>query len=199
MMTARATRILLIVSAFTAGLVLCLAVIMLVAERNPSRVASTTAVIGGPFQLVDQEGRSVSAQELKGRPFLVFFGFTHCPDVCPTTLFEVSEVLRELGPDADKVNALFVTVDPERDTPEKLKDYLSSFDRHLTGLTGSPEAIAAITKSYRVYVKKVPQGEGYTMDHTAIVYLMDKEGRFVAPFSLKRRPADAATDLRKYL
>jgi protein SCO1/2 len=198
-MTARATRILLIVSAFAAGLVLCLAVIALVAQRIPGAGIPTAAAIGGPFQLVNQDGRGVSAQDLKGHPFLVFFGFTHCPDVCPTTLFEVSEVLRALGPDADKVNALFVTVDPERDTPDKLKEYLSSFDPHLTGLTGSPEAVAAMTKAYRVYVKKVPQAEGYTMDHTAIVYLMDKEGRFVAPFSLKRQPADAAADLRKYL
>jgi protein SCO1 len=198
-MTTRASRILLIVSAFVAGLVLCFGVIILVAQRNSGPVASMTAAIGGPFQLVDQNGRGVSAQDLKGRPFLVFFGFTHCPDVCPTTLFEVSEVLRALGPDADKVNALFVSVDPERDTPDKLKEYLSSFDPHLTGLTGSPEAIAAMTKSYRAYVKKVPQGDGYTMDHTAIVYLMDKDGRFVAPFSLKRKPAEAAADLKKYL
>jgi protein SCO1/2 len=198
-MPARATRIFLIVLAFVAGLGLCFSVIWLVAPRGPGPIAPATGAIGGSFELVNQDGRTVSAQDLKGRPFLVFFGFTHCPDVCPTTLFEVSEVLRALGPDADKVNALFVTVDPERDTPDKLKDYLSSFDSHLTGLTGSSEAIAAMTKSYRVYVKKVPQADGYTMDHTAIVYLMDKEGRFVAPFSLKRRPADAAADLRKYL
>jgi protein SCO1/2 len=198
-MTARATRILLVLSAFVAGLVLCFGVILLVAGRGGSPIAQTTAAIGGPFQLVDQDGRPVSDQDLKGHPFLVFFGFTHCPDVCPTTLFEVSEVLRALGPDADKVNALFVTVDPERDTPDKLKDYLASFDPHLRALTGQPPAIDAIAKAYRVYVKKVPQENGYTMDHTAIVYLMDKDGRFVAPFSLKRRPADAAADLRRYL
>ncbi len=198
-MTARATRILLVLSAFVAGLVLCFGVILLVAGRGGSPIAQTTAAIGGPFQLVDQDGRPLSDQDLKGHPFLVFFGFTHCPDVCPTTLFEVSEVLRALGPDADKVNALFVTVDPERDTPDKLKDYLASFDPHLRGLTGQSPAIEAIAKAYRVYVKKVPQENGYTMDHTAIVYLMDKDGRFVAPFSLKRRPADAAADLRRYL
>jgi protein SCO1 len=198
-MTARAARILLVLSAFVAGLVLCFGVILVVAGRGGSPIAQTTAAIGGPFQLVDQDGRPVSDQDLKGHPFLVFFGFTHCPDVCPTTLFEVSEVLRALGPDADKVNALFVTVDPERDTPDKLKDYLASFDPHLRALTGQPPAIDAIAKAYRVYVKKVPQENGYTMDHTAIVYLMDKDGRFVAPFSLKRRPADAAADLRRYL
>lgn len=198
-MTARATRILLVLSAFVAGLVLCFGVILLVAGRGGSPIAQTTAAIGGPFQLVDQDGRPLSDQDLKGHPFLVFFGFTHCPDVCPTTLFEVSEVLRALGPDADKVNALFVTVDPERDTPDKLKDYLASFDPHLRGLTGQSPAIEAIAKAYRVYVKKVPQENGYTMDHTAIVYLMDKEGRFVSPFNLKRTTDAAAADLRRYL
>jgi protein SCO1/2 len=198
-MTARAVRILLILSAFLTGLVLCLAVILLVAGRTPSTIVPTISAIGGPFQLVDQDGRTVSDRDLSGRPFLVFFGFTHCPEICPTTLFEVSEVLRALGPDADKVQALFITVDPERDTPDKLKDYLSSFDPHLRGLTGDAAAVAAVTKAYRVYVRKVPQDSGYTMDHTAIVYLMDKTGRFVAPFSLKRRAAEAAADLRKYL
>jgi protein SCO1/2 len=108
--------------------------------------------------------------------------------------------MRRLGPDADRTRALFVTVDPERDTPEKLKDYLSSFDPHVIGVTGDAEAIAGITKAYRVYSKKIPlDGGGYSMDHTAIVYLMDKQGRFVAPFSLKRTPEAAAADLRRYL
>jgi protein SCO1/2 len=115
-------------------------------------------------------------------------------------LFEVSEVMRRLGPDADRTAALFITVDPERDTPDKLKDYLSSFDPHLRGITGNPDAVAAVAKAYRVYYKKVPtEGDDYTMDHTAIVYLMDKNGRFVAPFSLRRSPEAAADDLRRYL
>jgi protein SCO1/2 len=130
----------------------------------------------------------------------VFFGFTHCPDVCPTTLFEVSEVLRALGPRAKDVRALFVTVDPERDTPAVLKDYLSSFDPRVIGVTGDAEAVAAIEKSYRVYAKKVPlEGGNYTMDHTALVYLMDKNGRFVAPFKMKRRPEEAAAEIERYL
>jgi len=142
----------------------------------------------------------VSEQDFKGHPFLVFFGFTHCPDVCPTTLFEVSEILRSLGPDADRARAVFITVDPERDTPAVMKDYLSSFDPHLAGLTGDPAAVAAVAKVYRVYYKKVPLDQGgYTMDHTAIVYLMDKDGRFVAPFNLKRPAEAAAADLRRYL
>jgi protein SCO1/2 len=149
--------------------------------------------------LVDQDSKPISDTDLKGKPFLVFFGYTHCPDVCPTTLFEVSEVLRALGNDAEKTRALFITVDPERDTPTVLKDYLSSFDPRLRGVTGDVTQINAVEKSYRVYAKKVPTTAGdYTMDHTALVYLMDKQGRFIAPFNLKRSPSEAAADLRRY-
>jgi protein SCO1 len=130
----------------------------------------------------------------------VFFGFTHCPDICPTTLFDISQVLRKLGPDVDRTGAVFITVDPQRDTPTVMKDYLSNFDPHLVGLTGSQAQIDAAIKAYRVYAKKVPLDNGdYTMDHTAVVYLMDKDGHFVAPFNLKRTPQAAADDLRRYL
>ena len=198
-MKARAAQILLIVAGFLAGVASIVLVVLLVTGRDP--VPGTgAAAIGGPFTLTDQNGRTVTDKDLRGHPFLVFFGFTHCPDVCPTSLFEISEVLGKLGPDAQKVSALFVTIDPERDTPAEMKDYLSSFNPHLVGLTGDPAAIAAVAKEYRVYVKKVPLDNGdYTMDHTALVYLMDKEGRFVTPFNLKRTPEDAAADLRRYL
>ena len=117
-----------------------------------------------------------------------------------TALFEVSEIFRNLGPDADRVRAFFFTVDPERDNPAALKEYLSSFDPRLSGLTGSLEDIAAVAKSYRAIYRKVPLDQGgYTMDHTAIVYLMDKQGRFVAPFSLKRTTEASAAELRKHL
>jgi protein SCO1/2 len=142
----------------------------------------------------------VSDADIKGKPFLVFFGFTHCPDICPTTLFEISQVMKTLGPDADRTGALFITVDPERDTPAVLKDYLSNFDPHLRGLTGNRPSIDAAIKAYRVYAKKVPLENGdYTMDHTAVVYLMDKDGNFVAPFSVGRTPEAEAADLRRYL
>jgi protein SCO1/2 len=197
---ARSLRILVIGAAFLAGLALCLGVMLVLSDRLSSPVAQQVAAIGGPFKLIDQNGQTLTDQDLKGHPFLVFFGFTHCPDVCPTTLFEVSEILRALGPDADRTRALFITVDPERDTAPIMKDYLSSFDPHLLGGTGDPAAIAAVAKAYRVYYKKVPlEDGGYTMDHTAIVYLMDKNGRFVAPFSLKRTTEAAAADLRRYL
>jgi protein SCO1/2 len=199
-MTARNSRILVMAAAFLAGLALCFGVVLILAGRLSSPVAQQIAAIGGPFKLTNQDGQVVTDQDLKGHPFLVFFGFTHCPDVCPTTLFEVSEILRALGPDANRTRALFITVDPERDTPAVMKDYLSSFDPHLSGLTGDPEQIAAVAKAYRVYFKRVPLEQGgYTMDHTAIVYLMDKTGRFVSPFNVKRPIDTAAADLRRYL
>jgi protein SCO1/2 len=199
-MTTRSVRVLLVAGAFLTGLILCFAVILLVSGRVSAPSVTQIATIGGPFSLTDQNGRTVTDRDLKGHPFLVFFGFTHCPDVCPTALFEASEIMRALGPDADRVRVLFVTVDPERDTPTTLKDYLSSFDPHLSALTGDPEAVAAMAKAYRVYYKKVPLSEGgYTMDHTAIVYLMNKDGKFVSPFNIKRPPEVAAADLRKYL
>ncbi len=198
-MTARVSRVVPVLGAFLAGLVLVLVAILFIAGRSSS-IEPAAAAVGGPFQLEDEDGKAVSDADMKGRPFLVFFGFTHCPDVCPTTLFEISELMRSLGKDADRTAALFITVDPERDTPEKLKDYLSNFDPHVRGLTGDPAAVAAVTKAYRVYTKKVPLENGdYTMDHTAVVYLMDKNGRFVAPFNMKRTPDEEAAELRRYL
>jgi protein SCO1 len=156
------------------------------------------AAVGGPFTLLDQNGKTVTEKALQGRPSLVFFGFTHCPDVCPTTLYQMTQVYTELGGDADKVGSFFVTVDPERDTPEQLKTYLSSFDPHIVGLTGDRAAVDPVLKAYRVYSKKVPtNGDDYTMDHTALVYLMDREGRFVGAFNLQRPPAEAAKELAK--
>ena len=161
--------------------------------------APPVASIGGPFTLTAANGQTVTDKDFRGEPTLVFFGYTHCPDVCPATLFEISEVLRALGPDK-KAAALFITVDPERDTPAIMKDYLSSFDPRIVGLTGSREAVDPVLREFRVYSRKVP-GEGgeYTMDHTALIYLMDRQGRFVRPFRLDRTPAEAAAELSRYL
>ena len=199
-MNAKASRIFLIFAAFLGGLVLFFGAIIFVTGRAPSPIGPAVAAVGGPFHLEDQNGQPVSDADMKGKPFLVFFGFTHCPDICPTTLFEISQVMKALGPDADRTGALFITVDPERDTPAVLKDYLSNFDPHLRGLTGNRPAIDAAIKAYRVYAKKIPLENGdYTMDHTAVVYLMDKDGNFVAPFSVGRTPEAEAADLRRYL
>jgi protein SCO1 len=194
----RVSRTLPMIGAFLCGLAVVFAVIVYFGGRAP--IGPAVAAVGGPFRLEDQNGRPVTDQDMKGRPFLVFFGYTHCPDICPTTLFDMSQVLQKLGPDADRTGALFITVDPERDTPAVMKDYLSNFDPHVRGLTGDQNAVNAAIKAYRVYAKKVPLEHGdYTMDHTAIVYLMDKNGRFVAPFNLKQTPDAAAAELRKYL
>ena len=191
-------RPLVIAAAFAASLVLGLLIVFW-AVGGVSKVAQPAA-IGGPFQLTDQNGKAFTDKNLKGKPTLIFFGYTHCPDVCPTSLFEISEVLRAMGKDADKVNAVFISVDPERDTPATMKDYLSSFDPHLEGLSGDPAETAKVITSYRVYAKKVPTKDGdYTMDHTALIYLMDRDGRFVSPFNLKRTPEEAAVELKRYL
>jgi protein SCO1 len=191
-------RTLVIVTAFTASLLIGLLVMLW--AMGGVRGVTAPAAIGGPFQLTDQSGAVVTEKNLQGKPSLVFFGFTHCPDICPTSLFEMSEILRAMGKDADRVNAYFISVDPERDNKEAMKDYLSSFDPHLKGLTGDPEAISKVLSAYRVYARKVPLKDGdYTMDHTALTYLMDRDGRFVAPFNLNRKPEEAAADLKKYL
>jgi protein SCO1/2 len=194
----RTTRPLVVVAAFAASLAIGLLAVLWL--TGGLRGVTAPAAIGGPFQLSDQTGQVVTERNLKGHPTLIFFGFTHCPDVCPTSLFEISEVLRAMGKDADRVNAWFVSVDPERDTPAAMKDYLSSFDPHLRGLTGDPDAVAKVISAYRVYAKKVPLKDGdYTMDHTALIYLMDRDGNFVAPFNLKRKPEEAAADLKRFL
>ena len=195
----RTIRVLVLAAAFLAGAA-ALAAIAIVIWPRGGEMAVSPSSIGGPFRLTDQNGRTVTDADFKGKPFLVFFGFTHCPDVCPTALFDMSEAFRRLGPDAEKMSALFISVDPERDTPEKLKDYLQSFHPGISALTGTQAEIDAVTKAYKAYAKKVPlDGGEYTMDHTAIVYLMDREGRFVAPFNLKRPADEAAKDLRRYL
>jgi len=194
----RTVRPLVIVASFAASLLVGLLIVLW--ALGGMRGVTAPAAIGGPFQLTDQAGQTVTEQNLKGKPTLIFFGFTHCPDVCPTSLFEISEVLKAMGKDADRVNAFFVSVDPERDTAAAMKDYLASFDPHLKGLTGNPDSVAKVLSAYRVYSKKVPLKDGdYTMDHTALIYLMDRDGHFVAPFSLKRTPEQAAADLKRYL
>src|ERR1700759_5141880 len=195
---AATNRTLVIVTAFTASLLIGLLVMLW--AMGGVRGVTAPAAIGGPFQLTDQSGAPVTEKNLQGKPSLIFFGFTPCPDVCPTALFEISEIMRAMGKDADRVNAYFISVDPERDNAAAMKDYLSSFDPHLKGLTGDPASIAKVLTAYRVYAKKVPLKDGdYTMDHTALTYLMDRDGHFVAPFRLDRKPEAAAADLKKYL
>ena len=181
-------------SAIAAFLVLAIAGLWIV--MTPSR--SGTALIGGPFQLETADGKTITDADMKGRPFLVYFGYTHCPDVCPTTLAQISDVLQRM-PDKP-IRVLFVTVDPERDTPALMADYVSSFDRRILGLSGTSQQIADVEKAYRVYARKAPTKDGdYSMDHSSIVYLMDKSGGFVEAFNLDRTPEASAKELASYL
>ena len=157
------------------------------------------ALIGGAFSLKDGDGKTVSDVTLRGRPFLVYFGYTHCPDVCPTELARISDVLNQMG---DKpIPALFITVDPERDTPKIMQDYVSSFNPAIIGLSGNRQAIDAAEKTFRVFARKgEPQADGdYSMDHSSIIYLMDKNGAFLEAFNVERPPQDAAKDLKRFL
>jgi protein SCO1/2 len=159
-----------------------------------------SAGIGGPFSLIDQRGKPVTEKDYLGKPMLVFFGFTFCPDVCPTTLMEMTERLKELGPRADQLNVLFITVDPSRDTPEQLALYLSSFDPRITGLSGNERDIDAVMSRYRVYARKVPLADGgYTMDHTATVYMMNPKGEFVGIISYQEPSESVRTKIRRLL
>jgi protein SCO1/2 len=149
--------------------------------------------IGGPFTLVDQDGRTVISDSLKGKPTLIYFGFTYCPDVCPTSLLLMETAVEQLGPDAaKKVNLVFITVDPERDTPALLKGYVPNFGPSFIGLTGTPQQVADVARAFRVYYQKVPGKDGgpYLMDHSSIVYLLDRNGRFVTHFTHEAK-ADA--------
>lgn len=194
----QASRLLVLLAAFLCGLLVIFGAILFVTGNGP--IGPAAAAIGGPLDLLDQNGKPFTDAQTKGHPFLVFFGYTHCPDTCPTTLFDMSQMMKALGPDADRAGVLFITVDPERDTARVLKDYMSNFDPHLRGLTGTEAQIGAVIKEYRVYAKKIPLENGdYSMDHTAMVYLMDKDGHFVAPFSMTRTPEVEAADLRRYM
>jgi len=141
--------------------------------------ASSTPAIGRPFELVSHRGQVIDNAVLKGKPYLAFFGFTHCPDICPTTLFELSDLMNELGPAASGFNVVFISVDPERDTQHLLNEYMSSFDRRILALRGTLEQTATAVKAFSAYARKVPTEDGsYTMDHTAGVYMMDANGSF---------------------
>jgi cytochrome oxidase Cu insertion factor (SCO1/SenC/PrrC family) len=159
---------------------------------NQSGISSGTALVGGPFTLTDQTGRKVTDKDFLGKYMLVFFGYTYCPDICPTELQVMSAALDSLGPKADVIQPVFITIDPQRDTPEVLKQYVGNFHPRLMGLTGTPEDIASVAKTYRVFFNRVENSasDTYLMDHSTIMYLMDPQGRFLKHFSYT---TDAAT------
>ena len=158
--------------------------------------------IGGPFALVDGDGKTVTDRDFRGKYMLVYFGYTYCPDVCPTTLNEVANALDKLGPKADRIQPIFITVDPKRDTPEVMKKYVASFGPRVVGLTGTPDEIASVAKEYRVYYAEHRTGPGpndYTMDHSSLLYLMGPNGQFVAPVRADESGKQMAADLDKLI
>lgn len=165
-----------------------------------SYISSGIASIGGPFEMTDHKGRTVTERDLIGRPTLMFFGFTSCPEVCPTTLAEISAWLNELGASADILNAVFVSVDPERDTVEQMASYLELFDRRIVGLTGTPAQLERFARNYRFYYRRVPLQDGdYTMDHTALVYLLNREGQLTSTIDYHETRDNALPKLRGIL
>ncbi|MGL4526911.1 MAG: SCO family protein [Aestuariivirga sp.] len=160
----------------------------------------SVADIGGPFRLASANGGVVDSQDLAGKPYAVIFGFTRCPEVCPTTMAEMSAALTELGDESKDLRVFFVTVDPERDTAEFLKDYLSSFDPRIEALVPTAEELAAMARSFRAYYAKSPTSDGgYTMDHTATVFLMNQQGKLASTISYGEEKATRMAKLRKLL
>jgi protein SCO1/2 len=169
-------------------------------QKTGSVGALQASGIGGPFKLAASTGGSFSTDELKGKPFLVFFGFTRCPEICPTTISDISTWLDALGSDGKEIKALFVSIDPERDSVAAMKDYLSSFSDQIIGLTGTPDQIAGVAKEYRIYYAKHPLKDGdYTMDHSAMIYLMDRQGKLVGTLTYGDKKDEAVAKLRRLL
>lgn len=196
----------LVAAGFIGGALVGLAVLpgALDRLRAPTQVMSSIgkAAVGGPFTLTDHTGRRVSDRDFRGQYILVYFGFTFCPDVCPSGLQVMAAALDQLGPKAEKITPIFISVDPERDTPEQLAQYVPSFHPRLVGLTGTPDEIQDVTKAYRVYYRKVKDEKStaeYTIDHTSIIYLMSPDGEFIAHFTHATPASAMAEKLEKVL
>ena len=169
---------------------------------GPNVETSGKALIGGPFALVDQTGKAVTDRDFRGKYMLVFFGFTHCPDICPAELQVIAATLDELGAKAKDVVPIFITLDPERDTQEAMAAYVKNFGQRFVGLTGSPEAIAAAAKAYRISYSKFQEDktkEDYSIDHSALVYLMGKDGEYITHFAYGTPAAKMTETLRRYI
>jgi protein SCO1/2 len=198
------TRLLVfIVAGFLIGALTAAAVLLLTAPDGTRQVQSSgTALVGGPFSLIGADGKTVTDQDFRGRYMLVFFGFTHCPDICPAELQVIAEALDKLGDKAAKVVPIFITVDPVRDDPKTMEEYVKSFGPNFVGLTGSPDAIAAAAKAYRVAYTKAENTaspENYNVDHSALVYLMDTNGQYLAHFPYGTGAQEMAEKLDRFL
>jgi cytochrome oxidase Cu insertion factor (SCO1/SenC/PrrC family) len=175
---------------------------LLLAHFNPASVTSGTALVGGPFTLTDQDGKPRSDTEFRGKLMLIYFGYTYCPDVCPTTLATMTDALEKLGDKAARVQPIFITIDPERDSPPVMKRYVANFSPRLVGLTGSPAQIAAVARAYRVYYAKADTGRGgndYLMDHSGFIYLMGPDGKYLTLLTPQADAQEMADHIARYL
>jgi len=192
-------RFLVLLAAIFIGIGLLSGTLYFIAGSNPPGSGGQTA-IGGPFTLTGTDGKAFSSETLKGKPYLVFFGFTHCPEICPTTLFDLTQDLKELGPEANKLNVVFISVDPERDTPDLIKLYLSSFDERIIGLTGKEKEIAEVARNFKAFYKKTPTGDGgYTVDHQVTIYMMDALGRFASATNYQEEQETRLAKIRRLI
>jgi protein SCO1/2 len=201
----RGRLLIVIVAGFLIGALSGASALIFTSGAQTPKVETTgTALIGGPFTLVDQNGKTVTDRDFRGKYMLIFFGFTHCPDICPAELQVMSAALDALGPKADDVVPIFVTLDPGRDTPEAVGAYVKNFGKTFVGLTGSPTAIANAANAYRVAYQKFEYKDkdgnyGYSIDHSALVYLMDKDGKYLVHFAYGTPATKMTETMRRYL
>ncbi|MDQ0395124.1 SCO family protein [Labrys monachus] len=198
-MTVQANRLQVIAVTVLVGILCAIGVLLWQSMGSGGRGSPQTSLIGGEFTLVNQDGKPITQADFLGKPTAYFFGYTNCPDACPTTLTDMTDRLKALGPDGDKFNVVFITVDPARDTPQLLKTYLESFDPRITAATGTPAEIADVIKKFRVYAKKVGDGDNYTFDHSTAVYLMDARGELVTLIDYQEPRDEALAKMRRAL
>lgn len=182
------------------ALIIGSAALFLGSDGRLGPIATGKALVGGPFELTNQDGKRVKSTDFAGKYMLMVFGYTYCPDICPSELQVVSAALDEMGSAAERIQPVFVTVDPTRDTAQVMKDYVANFHPGFVGLTGSEEDIASVAKAYRVYYRKVEQTDPsipYLMDHTTLVYLMGPDGEYVTHFAYGTNVASLVEGLRK--
>jgi protein SCO1/2 len=190
----------LVIACLVAILGLCGLVSWKLYQRSVGAETGSVA-IGGPFSLTDQDGKRVTEADLKGKLSLIYFGYTFCPDACPTALGTITAALNKMGADADQVTPVFITIDPERDTQQVMKDYASNFHPRLLALTGSVQEVTAAAHAYKIYFTKEDGAdpEHYLMNHSTLIYLMDRDGNYLAHFGPQATPDDIVAEVRKYL
>lgn len=191
----------ILISLLLAALVLCGMLMFKLYQREFMSGSTGTAEIGGPFELVNQDGATVTDADFRGKLMLIYFGFTYCPDACPTALGVMAAALDKLDVAGERVTPMLISIDPARDTPQALKDYVGAFHPRMIGLTGSGEQIARVAKEYKVFYQKAPgaTGEDYLMDHTSLIYLMDEDGKYLAYFGPQATPDEVAEQIRRHL